>query len=78
MLFRILFAFKIIFFSLIFLCDKKTKKIADLLTRYGIDTWTTSVASFGSDPGALTKEQLQVCIKNKKRWNSLAGIGDLL
>jgi len=57
---------------------KKTKKIADLLTRYGIDTWTTSVASFGSDPGALTKEQLQACIQNKKRWNSLAGIGDLL
>jgi len=57
---------------------KKTKKIANLLTRYGIDIWTANMASFGSDPGALTKEQFQMCIQGKKRWNSLAGIGDLL
>ena len=56
----------------------KTNKIAKLLNRYGIETWTVDVKLYGSDPGSLTKQQFAECINKKRKWNKISRIGDIL
>lgn len=56
----------------------KTNKIAKLLNRYGIETWTIDVKLYGSDPGSLTKKQFVECMSKKRKWNKFSRIGDIL